>query len=391
MLEKMLQGRQNVTGSIFLLYLLPFFLLTLYSMDLLSPERSWKTLSAGLLLSALGTFSLFHLLESWESQIRQRAKIYAEAEAVGSAPPIDEQDFSEMETSLSELQSKYSDALAELGEITEELSKEQAERDKILHEKLDLMDEFAAYKSEHQEEIEQKKVLINEYQETIREQREVIEKKNEQITELDSKVSDLNYEVKTLLNLAKSPEGLDLEVEPAEEPSPAPPEQPQLPITHSKQIRSPEDASLQLKRCIDIAQKITGANHFSQGTPRFRDFHTDNFTLDLRRLFDTLRSESLFPVLVFSPKENKMLFVNNQIKNLIGWTPDRFTQDFFEVVEEGMDDWRHAVGSSSSHAEHRMRLVLRSQRGESVLVHCHLKAIPTGIFRGHIIAVLYAA
>ena len=66
-----------------------------------------------------------------------------------------------------------------------------------------LISEQAEYKKSALDELETQKKLLEDSQKTIAEQREGIDKKLQQIAQLESKVSDLTYEIKTLIQLAE--------------------------------------------------------------------------------------------------------------------------------------------------------------------------------------------
>jgi hypothetical protein len=164
-------------------------------------------------------------------------------------------------------------------------------------------------------------------------------------------------------------------------------------ITHESKIRvhSCQDAMIQLKRCLDIAQKITSSSHFNSESSRFRDFPVDNFVLDLRRLCDSLRSENQCAILLYSPKEEKVIFANNQVKTLLGWSPEKIVQNFGDIIQEGDQEWKHHLAHISLKHESQVKLQFKTKKGHDLLVHCHLGMIPTGVFRYHVIGVLHPA
>ena len=225
-------------------------------------------------------------------------------------------------------------------------------------------------------------------------------KKQQLITTLESQIQDLKYELKTLVDLS----------EPLEEdvaipiPAPTPIKQPEIPPKTSKtktekidaildlglaaSSRSTEEAHQQLKRCIDIAQKLTGARHLAGDSSRFRDLSADGFALDLRRLCDSLRSEQSSMILLYSQREGKALFVNDQVRGLLKWTPDKFVQNFPGVISDGKE-WRAALQKAASGQRSETLLAMKTRSGEETTVRCLLGSIPTGIFKTHLIGVFY--
>ncbi len=118
------------------------------------------------------------------------------------------------------------------------------------------------------------------------------------------------------------------------------------------------------------------------------DSPADSFALDLRRLCDSLRSENSCTILLYSPKENQLLFANNQIKTVTGWSPDKFVQNFSDIMQDEAP-WRQGIASLTMRSEAKVDLTFKMKSGQDISVHGLLGLIPTGIFRQHIIAVLY--
>lgn len=203
----------------------------------------------------------------------------------------------------------------------------------------------------------------------------------------------MTYEIKTLLQLAEI----------ANQPSFDPTEQQDLSEEPSVQLEfnlSPqadpdkdakvmENASIQLKRCIDIAQKITGGSHYRTGSPRFRELAGDNYTLDLRRLFDGLRHENSGLILFYSQKENKILFVSNQARNFLGWGTDKFLQTFFHIIEPSMESWNNGLSQLAFKNQAKVEISMKNRSEQDVPMHGLLGIIPTGIFRNHILGVFF--
>lgn len=347
-MKKETKPSHNILWAIVCLYLIPSFILCLYSINFSTLDQSWGILSLGLLLGTAGSILMFILLRKWEEALPKIVEIPVEA------PPV------YLEKSDTEELKKFRD---------------EAER-------------FSAYKSAVEEELKKKEALMNEFQETITRQREILKNRQEQVTELEGKIQDLNGEVKTLLNEVKITEttpdissGMHLkETVSVYQVTPPP-----------SIVTSPAEANLQLKRCMDIAGKITGANHFEAANSRFKEWHIDNYALDLRRLFDHLRGESSCTIFVFAQKDNRLLFVNNQAKHMLGWIPEKFIQNFPEIIGESLQDWNRGISRLSSQPETTMQLTLKNKVSQPVAVSCHLGMISSGLFRNHIIGVMYAS
>src|SRR5690606_434777 len=121
------------------------------------------------------------------------------------------------------------------------------------------------------------KLLLVDSQKTITEQRECIDKKLQQIAQLEIKVSDLTYEIKTLIQLAEIENqsmpiysSLPLEQAGSIYPPLSDIFEEEISCLPEKKVRNSMQANIQLKRCIDIAQKITGASHYYNTSSRFK-------------------------------------------------------------------------------------------------------------------------
>jgi len=356
----------------------------------------WNFLSLGLLLLFLGTLTIFWFSTRLESLSQNSV----------SLPILD--DIKSEPENIQELDSSQNQALMESQEINDQLQKDLEAltheiqllvSDKQKQEENALKAYFELEQNHHAAylQLEQQQGHIIELQETIANQKTILEKRQQQITILETKVSDLTYEIKTLLQLAEAHSGSlysDLN------PSPtltAPPMQNNDPsidedfdISSERQIHSSIEASFQLKRCLDIAQKITGSHRFNSQLNAFLNSPADSFALDLRRLCDSLRSENSGSILLYSPKENLLLFANNQIKLLTGWSPEKFVQNFSEILKDE-SSWKQGLASLAMRSEAQIKLSLKARSGNNLQVQANLGMIPTGIFRNHAIAILYNA
>ena len=388
---KTVRERLKISGLVVLIYLVCTLLLSVF------PWRSWGAMTLGLFLGSIGSVLSFLLLKQWEKNLKN-SRVPAFAPPLPAMLPEENpfhstENFEELQSALHDSQIKQKELVEELNTKNEVIHKLENEKQLFETRIEDVYRELNSSQSESEEDLRRKTVLLSEYQETINQQREVIQKKQEQITELENKVRDLNYEVKTLLQLAEveKPPKKNREYDSQQSESKANDEIKNSTVSYNHLVKTPEEASSQLKRCIDIAQKMTGANRFGNGNSRFRDMSMDNYALDLRRLFDSLGSENSSPVLVYSQKENRLLFANQQTKNLLGWSPEKFIQNFPNLIQEGQQEWQKGIGDLTLKEETKSRLLLKTKSGQNLLVHCHMGIIPRGVFRNHIVAVLYPA
>lgn len=411
-MRKTFISRYRILLLIIAFYLLPIILLTTYSQRSIPWQNSWELLSLGLLLAAFGTFLLFWLITIWEANfnlnmnkeiLNQEMPIEAEAPMQSSQPssieserPCDlnsENDLKLIQQNLSFTEQKLVEALSEVQLKNDEMQKLNKDNLRYQRQAELVLQELAQYKLSSQNQIEKHEKLVTDSQQTIAEQRALLEKKQQQVSQLEQKVRDLTYEIKTLLQLAEigsltSSEETVQEI-PIKNNGESESSFGELSISSDKQVHSFEEATIQLKRCIDIAQKITGASHYNHSNSRFRDLPVDNYTLDLRRLFDCLRSENACAVFFYSQKENKILFANNQTKGMLGWNPEKFVQNFTDIIQQSQENWRTGLSQLSLKNESKFTLLMKSKAGQEIPIECLLGIIPTGIFRNHVIGVLF--
>lgn len=416
--------RQAFTVYILICYLLPILLFSGYSIQLMPPQKSWGILTFGIFLAICGSLVLMLKMWKWESTILEQMDLLAESKvAMGKTEKQENLPFTyqpltaeneillQSKRQVEQLEQALADSHMQHKETVDQIRSKVDEIHHLTKEKEDLQihleqlrQELVIYQQTSREQIKQKDVLLAEYAQTVNDLRGTMEKKQQQIVKLESSVRDLTYEVKTLLQLsdidlpakdpvsASVPHNLPIE----ESPIPRPPYGLDNTKSHKeplsikdRQLHSHQEASFQLKRCIDIAQKLTGASHFGISS-RFRDLSIDSYALEQRRLFDSLHSENSSLVLVYSQKDDKLLFVNNHSKNLLGWSPEKFIQDFPDLIQTSLGDWKKALSSLSTTPETQIRLLIKTRSGQEQPIQCHLGVIPTGIFKNHVIGVLFS-
>lgn len=376
------------------LYALPVAVLSFYASLFFTPNHSLGILTTGLLLTSIGSILLYLSVPSLDHDpVIETPSISPSSENLPISPTIEEQKQNDENLELLLESQQHVHLLSQqidnlLLEIAE-LSQKNAEIIKLLEVN---KDEFLSFQEEAKEEQDQTRLLLHEHRHTINEQRESLEKKQQQISQLESQVRDLNYEIKTLMDVEERqsiirfpgeryhPKELDFnqfDLEDDEMTSPPP------------HVNGPEEASQQLKRCLDIAQKITGGQYSHHRSSRLKDLPVESTALEMRRLFDNLRSENQVTILLYSPKDNQMLFVNNPIKSLLGWTPEKFVQQFQELLADGGEGWKQSINQLSFKNETQASLWIASKSGQHVSIKCHLGLIPTGSFRHYVIGVAY--
>ncbi|HEV8051288.1 MAG TPA: hypothetical protein VGP47_02255 [Parachlamydiaceae bacterium] len=396
-------SRYNLFWLMVLCYLLPLLAISAYGAFFPRASTDWNILGLGFLLTAMGSLVFFWLMTSWEESLQAGSRSispnheqdvdpyhFAEAGQV-----IDPAEYDLAKRSLAEAQQTQIRLLDEIDILTEEIQKVSFVRQETLQHADKIQAELEHTKRAARQQLEMQQNQIRELQEAIANQKAISEKKQQQTMQLENKVGGLTYEIKTLLKFAEAHSGPSLSHDLAESSS-------QEVQTFSEKTdtyfepqpsfenftQSPHEASLQLKHCLDIAQKIKGSQRFGSQIYSFMDSPADSFSLDLRRLCDRLRSETQSVILLYSPKDNQLLFASNQIKTLTGWSPEKFVQNFSELLVDE-SEWKQGVGSLAMRSEAEIKLHLRTRSVPNLCVNANLGMIPTGIFRNHTIAVLY--
>lgn len=358
--KKTQNARYTIVLILLLCYLLPLVGLTLYATTITPASELWNVLSIGLALTFFCSLAIFWAIAS---------QVNTDVPREISTPPAPQKN---------EYIELYQDAMKQNESLQEQIEKIKVESEGLHANTQAIQEQLEEQKRAAVKQLQQQQTQIRELQGTIADQKSLLEKKQQQISQLDTKVNDLTYEIKTLLQLAEAHTSI-LNSEPKEPAT-------QESYSNERQIQNEDDASSQLKHCVDIAQKMTGSSHFGSYT----DSRLDTFSIDLRRLGDNLRTENGCAILLYSPKENQLLFANPQIKTFTGWSPDKFIQNFHDLIHNN-DTWQRTISSLSMRNEASIQLGVKTKSGGETDLHGQLGVIPTGIFKHHVIAVLYEA
>jgi|694.fasta_scaffold13162_14 hypothetical protein len=359
----------------------------------------WKILAAGLLLGALGTFAIYRMMtRKHQPEQEEKKDLENQAEEIMTPAIPENHIYQEQIDALQQKVQTAEESYRQLSILYDALREESQhvvkERDTLQHQADLFNQEFQLHKKNVLEQKEYQELLLGEHQHTIAELREALEKKQQHIEQLESKTRDMNYEIKTLLQLAEKPIMTKVEppVKPVQTLKPPSGMISRWDIEETNvldfAVRTPEEAHVHLKRLIDLAQRITGTSLFNS-SPRFRELPLDNSALDLRSLFDRLKEINASTIIVYSLKEKKLLFVNEPIKDLLGIPPEKFIQSFQENLQSDFQEWHEAIRQLSFKSEAKVSLQLRSRTGQEIPIECLLGMVPTGIFRNYIVGLLY--
>lgn len=440
-MKSYISNRPLLFAAIIVFYVIPLFFFAAYSVHISSQQQSWKLLSLGLLLIAVSSLSLIFLISYFEHAVQKNSppnreshenaegnkvtllETAREIEEAHESPEALAQPFEESSKELNLLQAaleKSEQTYQELLTSIEEREKKIGELEIQLKEEREraerVAQDFADYKLFSDEQLKQKQLQLTALQELIEDQRSEMDKRQEQIHQLDTKVHDLSYEIKTLLYLheeenasikplssrtkepkvpliapfippsreTKANKEAEKRAEILEDPS-------QENAKNVDSIHTSSEALSMLKKCIAIAQKLTGGTYHQNDSTRYRSIPSTYLTIDQRRLFDSLKNEKGALIILYSLKEQKPLFVNQESLSLLGWNPETFLSNFGSIMQEGILEWKKALQILTHTSQSAARLLIKTKEGQEVIMNCQLGLIPTGLFRHFAIAVLYPA
>lgn len=438
--------RFSLIATLSFLYFLPLFLFSLYGLFLNgADQKNWTVFSIGLFIGLCGTGILFLMVSQWEISLKDHykktepslpqvdlsTKINSEAsfEADLEKTAILERQekdrkLSELEEQLKKLQMTENDLRSECKRLLEKISQKDLEFENLQQyaeqyriESEGVVQGLALCKSTSGEQLEQRDETIRNMQNIVLQQKISIETLQQQVLVLQSKEEELNYEIKTLLYVSRID---SIERDPTyqlyasssvvgdiEEPlrekellvdeyedANADDDSHNDGVVEEEEEEGKKEINLEmavdhpvavLRECLEMASKMNGL-----GSARPSNLPPENYVLDMRRLCDNLRIETKHIVLLYSQKNSKVVFANSQVKDLLGWSPDKFTQIFPEIIQSGFTTWREGLQAlgGGTQTEISLKVPMKPKEGVPVLLNCHLGFIESGIFRNHVIAVL---
>jgi|GEM_PF-4275691 len=210
---EMEEGRFSAIGYILFFYAVPVIALTTYTWW---ARDGWMIWVAGLFLTSLGTYFFANLMHQWAHQIPQTIH---QPESQPSQPIQAVEPPQEHNEKVAELEQRVQ-AYAQMVEdwknqatTHEEVAAQAAKEQEEVQGRLDLLTlEYEQYKLEAQHLIEEERNQIEAQHQTLVSQKNELDDNQQQIIHLETKVRDLNYEIKTLLQLAEK-EGKRVAVE----------------------------------------------------------------------------------------------------------------------------------------------------------------------------------
>lgn len=408
--------RYALLGLVLFCYFLPLSGFSLYISSALGHPQGLSLVALGCCAAFLGSSLLFLLLQQWELAVRALRSADRLPNGFGEDDGIEKDSFldasqaqahslalAEAQASMTEWQQKSLSQESSLNKREQEVYLLSREKERFQRQADSLLQEFSEYRCSTEEQLHQKEIFISELQQTLAEQRAGVEKKQQQLTLLENKVGELRYEIRTLLQLAevqapamsreassgyRPRDGVTIAYRSADSIGAAGQEHSCCQNGSHSHSHGGDEVSHQLRRCIEIAEKMTGVPHFSHGNKRLADLPINPFSLDLRRLCDALSSESGTAVLLYSPREKQLLFAHPLVKQVSGWSPDKFTQHFDEIIGPSSEEWHRALSHLSYRHETPTTLRLQGKGNEIVDCECVMALVPSGVFRNYAMAVL---
>jgi hypothetical protein len=325
-------------------YLLPLVGWSLLTLRELPPAKGLFYLACGWMLMGIGGLLLYY---RFPGEVR-------------ASPPTVGEPF------LEEVKREREEHLKSIELLQEEKQEQLKEAEALKGEILRLKDEILQVKTAGVEAIRNKEGQLQDLKKHLHEQRHQIEEKQTLLKTLQNKVGDLTFEIKTLVELHNRGE-----------------ETGYSPLAIEKKETPLRESGLRiLRRCLDVAKRHIGSFTF-HGTES-----NGSLSIDQRRLFDLFSEETGGIVFYFSPKEGKILFVNDEVIDSLGCQPEQFRFDFPKLLEGSEEIWRHGVQTLSKAGESEFHLPLKHLSGKEGLFSCTLGLIPSGLFKGDVIGVL---
>lgn len=433
-MKSLLNSRQAISVGILLFYLIPLLFLTYYSFGYLPKSINWNFFSFGLLILSGGSLSLVFLLYYREQFFKKQlspqhlgSDVYSqEFLSPFITQKLPEQhiqsnqnalELHELTNEIEFVKSKLKEALEQNEELIKEIQIKENEQIKFEEEKYQFDLNFEKFDSEreefksyYEEHLKEKSDQLYSLEQTIQDQQIELNSRQGIIQQQEIKIQDLGYEIKTLLYLHEidppykqkevskedsfAPLNLSSEISP--QPSLETTMQffdhfeNEFPTSETVEAYLPSEASALLKNCIDLAQKITGSSFYGNHTNRYREF-APHYTIAQRHLFDSLSNETGALIILYSPREEKLLFANHYSKQFLGWAPEKLISDFMNIAKDGVENFKRVSSQLNGIDETQTHLLMKSKNGNEVRMNVHLGMIPNGLFKNYVIAILYPA
>ena len=409
--------RHFIYAIIILGYFLPIIIYCSYGTI---SSRSWSFFTLGLLISILGSGVLIFFMRNWEEGMRRHVsrlvcrKVNKLREG-GFIPPRDiireeegslrgeyekqaehyGQEITYLKRELQNAQESSEVLAQKMESSSQELSKLQGERQHLISQCKKFASRFQSIKDQYLSKVGRQEGVVAEHERQIAHQQGLIEQYQREIQQFKSRNEDLNYELKTVLELKDLEEEAESGVEEYYSYDEVPDEDVVLESGKVESIWQPavidsESAQTELQRCIGIAEDISEGSRLGNGGSGVITMFMDSYAIDMRRLFEQYRNVDDNVIFFYSPQEDRLVFINRQVRDLVGFTPERFINDFYRLVQN-VDDWKVGLQQLEYNQITTIRLLVKDKSGGGLWVDCHLGRIPVGIFSNNVVGVLCSA
>ena len=283
------------TLIIFGLYFIPIVFWSMMSFTHIGEASQWTLFAFGLLLASLGSIAFWFLIEKKEAPPLVIQPVALPVAPV--APPIDPNpqlqiEIERLEQQMDTLKNEY---LLEIektrGHLIADYEREKMEKDKSFH------------------------------------------RQAERIQELESKISELEYEIKTLVEF--NPEA----------------------ISEEGWLTTENEASRILSKWLEVST-----------------------TLSSQQLSQLIQGEGRALVFLYGLHEGRALFANSHSLTLFGLTPEQFVEKFHTYIPKESLPWHEALHKTTQDKWAEIRLV--DTKGV-------IASIPKGPLKGYLLGIIY--
>ena len=290
------------------------------------------------------------------------------------------QELTYLKHELKDIKNKYNTNKSQLENQNKGLQKLTYENEVLTEQSNQLNNNIKLLEEKYSSQLSKRDSMISQREAKINEQKDEIIKNNKKISFLESRINDLSYELKTILELKDVENSINrTQWKPLKN------------IPSSETLNySTYNAKQELKKCINIAEDIKGANYLNNKNTNSVAMQFSNSIYDIRSLNEYYRNINTC-IVIYSPKEDKLLFANRHVSELTGWPTERFLNDFYKLIQTNITDWRECIQSIKQNHYESIRLNIKSKTGKSSIIDCHLGLISKGAFENNIVGVLYSA
>ncbi|AGW38425.1 hypothetical protein CPE1_0958 [Chlamydia pecorum PV3056/3] len=255
--------------------------------------------------------------------------------------------------------------------LKEETQRQQMQLQSLMQEYKEKEEESIKLSRELAEMTAYQQALNDEYQATFIEQHSILNKRQAYIAKLESKVQDLMYEIRNLLQLESDTSDAH------------------VPGTPCIAKDVPSQISYELKKIVFKAENIEAASSLTASRYMNNEVGIRNYSLECRELFDGLREESLGMVFIYAPQSRRAVFANSLFKTWTGYS----VEDFFKndgIVVSDIKQWESDLQSRVTQ-ERRGKLIIKTKTQGSLPFYYCLTSLSKGPLYRHVLGILYPA